>query len=85
LSSWFAFVATRTPAASFADWLGKPKNVGGLGMGAGSVALALTIVIFWLISYLAISLRAAQSAAQVPRVADERRSGLMEASPESID
>src|SRR5580693_9800944 len=28
---WFAYVATRPLGASFADWMGKPKSVGGLG------------------------------------------------------
>jgi hypothetical protein len=65
--------------------MGKPKSVGGLGLGAGSVALGLTIVISCLVSYLAITRRDVQSAAQVPRVADERRPGLVEPSPESID
>ncbi len=85
LSFWFAYVATRPLGASFADWMGKPKSVGGLGLGAGKVALALTIVIFCLVSYLAITRRDVQSAAHVPRVADERRPGLLEPSPESID
>ena len=35
---WFAYVVTRPLGASFADWLGKPKSVGGLGWGAGRVS-----------------------------------------------
>lgn len=84
-SFWFAYVATRPLGASFADWIGKPRSVSGLGLGAGSVAMALTIAIFCLVSYLAIARRDVQSFAQVPGVADERRPGLVEPSPDSID
>ena len=40
-SFWFAYVATRPLGASFADWMGKPQSVGGLGWGEGPVALVL--------------------------------------------
>ena len=45
-SFWFAYVATRPLGASFADWLGKPHSVGGLGLGDGPVALVLAFAIF---------------------------------------
>src|SRR5215472_7090094 len=47
VSFWFAYVVTRPLGASVADWLGKPKIVGGLGWGDGPVsgAFALLIVI----------------------------------------
>jgi uncharacterized membrane-anchored protein len=54
-SFWFAYVVTRPLGASVADWFGKPKYVGGLGVGDGPVALTLTIVIFILVAYLAIT------------------------------
>jgi uncharacterized membrane-anchored protein len=54
-SFWFAYVATRPLGASFADWMGKPRSVGGLGWGDGPVALVLAIVIFLLVAYLAIT------------------------------
>ena len=60
-SFWFAYVATRPLGASFADWMSKPKSVGGLGWGDGPVALALTIIIFCLVAYLAITRRDVQS------------------------
>ena len=59
---WFAYVATRPLGASFADWMGKPKSAGGLGLGDGPVALALTIVIFCLVAFLAITRRDVQHA-----------------------
>ena len=42
---WVAYVLTRPLGASYADWMGKPTLVGGLGWGAGNVALALSGVI----------------------------------------
>ena len=42
---WIAYVLTRPLGASFADGMGKPKIVGGLGWGAGNVALALSAII----------------------------------------
>ena len=38
-SFWFAYVITRPLGASFADWLGKPTESSGLGMGPGGNAL----------------------------------------------
>jgi uncharacterized membrane-anchored protein len=42
---WIAYVLTRPLGASFADWMGKPKIAGGLGWGAGNVALTLSSII----------------------------------------
>ena len=52
---WTAYVLTRPLGASFADWTGKPKSVGGLGLGDGRVAIVLSIVILILVSYLSIT------------------------------
>lgn len=52
---WFAYVLTRPLGASVADWLGKPKNLRGLGLGAGPVSLALVLVIVCFVAYLAVS------------------------------
>jgi uncharacterized membrane-anchored protein len=52
---WFAYVVTRPLGASVADWIGKPKFVGGLGVGDGPVALVLTAAIACLVAYLAIT------------------------------
>ena len=83
-SFWFAYVATRPLGASFADWMSKPKNVGGLGWGDGPVALALTIIIFCLVAYLAITRRDVQGAGRAPHVVDEARLRV-EPSSESVD
>jgi uncharacterized membrane-anchored protein len=54
-SFWFAYIVTRPFGASIADALGKPKNVSGLGFGAGWVALVLGALILGMVSYLAIT------------------------------
>lgn len=66
-SFWFAYVVTRPLGASFADWFGKPHSVGGLGFGDGRVAVVLTVVIFCLVAFLALT------GADVQKGADERR------------
>jgi uncharacterized membrane-anchored protein len=52
---WFAYVLTRPLGASVADWLGKPKNLRGLGLGAGPVSLVLALVISCFVAYLAVT------------------------------
>lgn len=42
LMFWIAYVLTRPLGASYADAMGKPKLVGGLGWGSGNVAIALS-------------------------------------------
>jgi len=60
---WFAYVITRPLGASFADWVGKPVSLSGLGVGDGNVALVLTVVIACLVAYLAITRKDVQRAA----------------------
>jgi uncharacterized membrane-anchored protein len=61
-SFWCAYVMTRPLGASVADWLGKPRVVGGLGIGSGWVALTLALAIVIVVGYLAISKRDVQPA-----------------------
>jgi uncharacterized membrane-anchored protein len=82
LSFWLAYVFTRPLGASFADWLGKPRSVGGLGLGDGPVAIALTIAIFCLVAFLAITRRDAQGA---QRADSARRPRRFEPAPDSAD
>lgn len=42
---WIAYVLTRPVGASFADWFGKPRALGGLGVGDGPVAIVLAALI----------------------------------------
>jgi uncharacterized membrane-anchored protein len=52
---WSAYVLTRPLGASFADWLGVPESLGGLGWGRGTVAVLFTIPIVVLVGYLTVS------------------------------
>lgn len=52
-SFWFAYVVTRPLGASVADWLGKPTEVGGLGLGDGWVSLVFAVLIVGCVAYLA--------------------------------
>ncbi len=62
-SFWFAYVVTRPLGASYADWMGKPSTLGGLGWGDGSVAVALTLAIACLVAFLSVTHRDVQAAA----------------------
>jgi len=57
---WFAYILTRPLGASFADWLGKPKRVGGLALGDGAVSLVLGLLIVALVGYLTVTRRDVQ-------------------------
>jgi uncharacterized membrane-anchored protein len=57
LSFWTAYVLTRPLGASFADWIGKPPSIGGVGWGDGRVALVLSGVIVVLVAFLAVTKR----------------------------
>jgi uncharacterized membrane-anchored protein len=52
---WFAYIITRPLGASYADWLGVPNSLGGLDLGRGTVAIALTLVIIAWVAYLAVT------------------------------
>jgi len=55
VSFWFAYVMTRPLGASFADWFGKARTAGGLGVGDGSVSLVLAICIVALVVYISVT------------------------------
>lgn len=65
---WFAYIVTRPLGASFADWMGFPPSVGGLGLGHGPVAVIFTVPIVLAVAYLAV--------AKVDLPADQRRHEL---------
>jgi uncharacterized membrane-anchored protein len=54
-SFWFAYVITRPLGASFADWVGKPKDLSGLGFGDGRISFVLAGAIFVLVLFLSIT------------------------------
>jgi uncharacterized membrane-anchored protein len=84
-SFWFAYVATRPLGASFADWTGKAKSAGGLGWGDGTVALALTLAIFCLVAFLAITRVDVQRAARASHAHEDLRPRIAEPAPETLD
>lgn len=59
---WFAYIVTRPLGASFADWLGKPHSVGGLGVGSGKVGVGLAILIIGFVAYLTVTRKDVKSA-----------------------
>jgi uncharacterized membrane-anchored protein len=82
---WFAYVATRPLGASFADWMGKAPSLKGLGWGDGTVALALTLIIFCLVAYLAVTRRDVQGAGRASKTSDEPGHRGLETSAETAD
>ncbi len=49
---WFAYILTRPLGASFADWTGKSRHLGGVGYGDGPVAFVLAVAIVGFVVYL---------------------------------
>jgi hypothetical protein len=56
IAFWLAYILTRPFGASFADWIGRPRDLSGLGLGTGSVSLVLTLVIVGLVAYVSLGL-----------------------------
>jgi len=54
LTFWIAYILTRPLGASYADWLGKPSTIGGLGLGDGVISIILLIVIIIFVSYITV-------------------------------
>ena len=52
---WTAYVLTRPLGASFADWNGKSKALGGLDYGDGLVSFVLAVLIVALVAYLSVT------------------------------
>jgi uncharacterized membrane-anchored protein len=55
LAFWAAYVMTRPLGASFADWTGKSRSAGGLGIGDGPVAAVLALLMVAGVAYLTVS------------------------------
>jgi uncharacterized membrane-anchored protein len=70
LTFWAAYVMTRPLGASFADWTGKSRHAGGIGLGDGPVAFVLAALIVAGVGYLTVS-RNDQLVAREPAFADE--------------
>ncbi|WP_261558828.1 COG4705 family protein [Frankia tisae] len=65
---WLAYIVTRPLGASFADWLGKPHDRSGVGLGDGVVSAAATVAIVVLVGYVAITRRDIQRGELPPAV-----------------
>jgi len=57
IAFWFAYIITRPLGASYADWLAVPAGLGGLNLGKGPVSIALWLLIFGFVAYIAITRR----------------------------
>ena len=72
LAFWAAYVMTRPLGASFADWTGKSRSAGGLGIGDGPVAAVLAVLIVAGVAYLTATRSDQVEAVELePALADE--------------
>ncbi len=55
LMFWIAYILTRPLGASFADWLGVPRELGGLDLGRGWVSLVLIVMIVGMVLYVSLA------------------------------
>lgn len=55
LTFWAAYIVTRPFGASFADWLGRSPDLGGIGFGTGRTSIVLSILIIIFVVYLTIT------------------------------
>jgi uncharacterized membrane-anchored protein len=76
---WLAYIMTRPLGASFADWTGKSRHAGGLGVGDGTVAFVLALPIVATVTFVARTGR--DSAQPRPRRDDRRDESLGELEP----
>lgn len=60
LAFWFAYVLTRPLGASFADWFGKARAVGGRGYGDSHVSIILAILIIICVAFMTFNHRERQ-------------------------
>jgi uncharacterized membrane-anchored protein len=55
LAFWAAYVMTRPLGASFADWTGKSRHAGGIGIGDGTTGFVLAALIVAAVAYLTVT------------------------------
>jgi hypothetical protein len=73
---WIAYVLTRPAGASFADYFGMPKDISGLGLGAGPVSVVLIVLVAAGIWFLKASGKDAQQPpAMAPGLTPNQYSG----------
>ena len=52
---WLSYILTRPLGASFADWIGKPVSVGGIGFGTGKLSIIIISLIIIFVIYFTVS------------------------------
>jgi len=55
LAFWFAYIVTRPLGASFADWFGRSRDLGGIGFGTDKTSIVLGILILLFVIYLSVT------------------------------
>ena len=68
ITFWWAYILTRPLGASFADWFGKSKDVGGRGLGDGPVAVVLALCIVGAVIYMTYNRSEARHERQKSRI-----------------
>ena len=58
---WFAYIVTRPFGASFADWFGRPADLGGIGIGTGRTSIILGILIVLCVVYVTVTKKDSKS------------------------
>jgi uncharacterized membrane-anchored protein len=66
LAFWFAYILTRPLGASIADWLGKPTNRSGLGLGDGPASLVFAVLIVACVAVMTRAWRRSPAATAPP-------------------
>ncbi len=54
LTFWASYIVTRPLGASFADWFGRTKDLGGIGFGTGRTSVVLTALIILFVFNISI-------------------------------
>ncbi len=54
LTFWISYIMTRPLGASYADWLGRTPDLGGIGFGTGRTSIILAASIIVLVVYISV-------------------------------
>jgi uncharacterized membrane-anchored protein len=52
---WMSYVVTRPLGASFADYIGRPRDISGIGFGDGQTAVVFAVAVAVLVAHLAMA------------------------------
>ncbi|HUC13020.1 MAG TPA: hypothetical protein VMS00_01080 [Acidimicrobiales bacterium] len=52
---WMSYVLTRPLGASFADYMGRPRDLSGINFGVGRTAVVFAVAVFAFVMYLAVA------------------------------